>query len=227
MFKKSGMAALSLLASTASLLAGAGVAHAASITFLPNTTSLPGYTTASVLQDFATPQINNGAFAPNTTNPAGTSESVTGNPIVRNRDPLSNLIGQFLMLKNASYTLNFTSGAYAQGVQYLSFLLDNYQPSSASVVLQFVDGSTSGNILAGLAGLSESLASRHGEVVIDQGGAASISAITFTAGTRELAIDEIAAAAPEPAVWLMMILGFGLAGQQLRRRNRMAIPAQT
>jgi len=29
--------------------------------------------------------------------------------------------------------------------------------------------------------------------------------------------DDIAVAAPEPATWLMMILGFGLVGSQLRR----------
>jgi len=29
--------------------------------------------------------------------------------------------------------------------------------------------------------------------------------------------DDIVVAAPEPATWLMMILGFGLVGSQLRR----------
>lgn len=48
---------------------------------------------------------------------------------------------------------------------------------------------------------------------------AATSIILNPGGNAAFLIDSIAVAAPEPATWLMMILGFGLVGSQLRRRK--------
>ncbi len=46
-------------------------------------------------------------------------------------------------------------------------------------------------------------------------------------GTSLFFIDSITAAAPEPAAWSMMILGFGLVGASLRSGRRSKLPAAT
>jgi len=219
---KTGLAALAFLATSVPAFA----VPAATITFYPNAAGAPTYSTASVVQSFATPQVNNANFAANSSNAAGTSEAYTGAASkIRTGGSAVNTVGQYLNLKGATYTLNFDSAGFAQGAQYVSFLLNNYKTTS-SVVLNYVGGGNSGNILSTLAGLGTTASTNHGLIVIDQGSTASIASISFTAGAAaggELAIDQIAAAAPEPAAWLMMILGFGLAGVQLRNRRRAAV----
>lgn len=231
MIKRYALAATMVLVSaTPALAAGA------SIVFLPNTVVQPGYSTAAVVQAFSAPQVvgsqvavSNGAFAdvnpalPNVSSAAGTTDSKglsTGAAIGTGN---ANMVGQFLTIRSGgSYTLNFTSGLYSGGVQYLSFLLDNYKTGASSVILKYADNTFSGNIVASLAGLNNT--ANHGEVVINRDGLSSIVSITFkslAAGdSNGLRIDEIAAATPEPAAWLMMIFGFGLAGAQLRSRRR-------
>ena len=43
---------------------------------------------------------------------------------------------------------------------------------------------------------------------------------TFTTARSSLVISEVAAAVPEPATWLMMILGFGFVGGAMRAKRR-------
>jgi hypothetical protein len=232
MMKRYALAAsLVLVSATPALAAGA------SVVFIPNVVIQPSYSTANVVQAFSTPQVagqqvavNSGAYAdttssfnPNPSSAAGTTDSKPsgfGSTVVVGN---ANMVGQFLNVKSGGgYTLNFTDGIYAGGVQYLSFLLDHYIAGTSSVVLKYADNTFSGNIIASLAGLNNT--NNHGQVVNNQEGVSSIVGITFSSTSSTFAnglnIDEIAAATPEPAAWLMMILGFGLAGAQLRSRRR-------
>jgi hypothetical protein len=45
---------------------------------------------------------------------------------------------------------------------------------------------------------------------------------SFETRTGELSIAPVAAGVPEPGTWALMILGFGVAGVALRRRNTLA-----
>lgn len=190
----------------------ASPASAATISFTANTTTLPSYTTATVIENFQQAGPN---LALNTTNTLGI-ESLSGGGTARiiNSDP--SMVGKFLTIGNgATFALNFGT----QSVQFLSFLIDNYR-STNHVKLTFSDGSTASNILNSLAGLTNG---KSGMVVVDQQGGLGISKIEFQTGSGEnnsFSIDQIAVAAPEPATWGMMLLGFGIVGSQLRRRRR-------
>ena len=48
----------------------------------------------------------------------------------------------------------------------------------------------------------------------------AISSVMFSSTSNSFEIDELASATPEPAVWLLMIGGFGFAGASLRSRRR-------
>ncbi|AYJ88032.1 PEP-CTERM sorting domain-containing protein [Sphingomonas paeninsulae] len=54
------------------------------------------------------------------------------------------------------------------------------------------------------------------------GGGSAIVKAVFGSTQAAFEIDNLVTAAPEPATWGMMILGFGLAGAQLRSRRRSA-----
>ena len=59
-----------------------------------------------------------------------------------------------------------------------------------------------------------------GRVSYDMNNGNSIVKATFSSGSGFWYIDSIAFAAPEASTWAMLILGFGLAGWQLRVRRR-------
>jgi hypothetical protein len=59
-----------------------------------------------------------------------------------------------------------------------------------------------------------------GRVSYDMNGGPSIVKADFSSGSGWWYIDSIAFAAPEVGTWMMMILGFGMAGWQLRVRRR-------
>jgi len=217
---------LGIAAFTLALSATPAFAVGAQIVFLPNTTVQPSYSTAAIVQSFSSPQVSETNFVTNISNAAGTTETTTGNSNnIRVLNNNSTMVGQYLVLRSATYTLNFDNvGQFATGVRYLSFLIGNYKSANDSVVLHFKDGTNTGNILAGLLGLNdESATNSHGMVVINQNQDSAIDSVTFsslnTSGINQFRIDEIAAATPEPAAWLMMIFGFGLVGAQLRRRR--------
>ncbi|MEP7222917.1 MAG: PEPxxWA-CTERM sorting domain-containing protein [Novosphingobium sp.] len=205
---------------------------ASQIIFIPDTKVQPAYSTAAVVQAFSTQQVRETGFVPNISNAAGTTEATNGT--ARSARILDrSLVGNSLVLRDTTfYTLSFdNSGPFAGGVRYLSFLIGNYKSAKDSVFLHYTDGTQSGNILSALLGLNESPAGNHGIVVINRGYDAAIDSITFRsfdAGiANEFRIDEIAAATPEPAAWLMMILGFGLVGAHLRSRRRAGLLAIT
>jgi len=96
-------------------------------------------------------------------------------------------------------------------------VIGNYQ-SSASLFVQYVGGSMGTTNLFTGSGLAPG-ANNYGTILMDANGGTAIRAIQLVATSNEIQIDSIAAAAPEPAAWVMMIFGFGLAGAQLRRRR--------
>ena len=59
-----------------------------------------------------------------------------------------------------------------------------------------------------------------GAVTYTFGAGEILENIMFSSTQTAFEIDSLAFGAPEPAAWLMMILGFGLAGSALRRRKR-------
>lgn len=190
-------------------------AAAATITFTPNTTALPSYTTATVIQAF---EQSGASFAVNTTNTAGT-ESVGGSSRANISPADPSMVNKFLTLGNgASYTLDFGSSP----VQFLAFLIDNYRATN-HVKLRLSDGSTAANVLNAVSGLT---GGDSGLVVIDRQGGAGIAQIEFQTGSgpnNSFSIDEIAVAAPEPATWGMMLLGFGVVGAHIRQRRKSAV----
>lgn len=217
MFKK---AALALAMGTLPMSAHA---QSFSINYSANSNALPSYTTASVIQSFSNSSPNGTAFSGGSL-PLGT-DSATGNV----RTFQSNVSGQaigpipkvgtFLAIGNGAYTINFGSG----GVQFLSFLmggLDSYNTvtlnlrNAGSVVLSGLQIIGGGAIPPGTGSFGLT-----GRVSYDFQGQDALTSIVFSSSQAAFEIDEIAAAVPEPATWLMMLLGFGIAGYSLRRRR--------
>ena len=195
------------------IMAGAlaSPAAAATISFTAGTTdSTPSWTSAQVIESFN----QTGQFLTvGQTNTVGT-ETLSGGGTARISTGNSAMVGKYLTLSNGkSLTLSFGSSP----VQFLSFLIDNYNRAD-QVFLTYTDNVVSQNILSSISGLTFG---RDGAVIIDQQGGRGISKIQFTSSgeNSSFLIDEIAVAAPEPATWGMMLLGFGIVGSQLRRRR--------
>jgi len=154
----------------------------------------------------------------------GTNTSATGGTGVSG--------GYLAVLGGGSYTLDFGTS----GVQFLSFVfggLDTYNKVTLNLsgvasplVLtgaQIIGGSTATALPLGTgqaAGASGNSLGVFGRVSYDAGGAASILSAVFSSSSNTFEIDSIAAAAPEPGTWAMMLLGFGVVGSQLRRRRK-------
>lgn len=236
-------------AAALSLAMAPQAAHALSITYEP-TGALPGYTTATVVQDFSG---SNPAF--------GTFTTASGTTITGSRSPNSNnfvsvvsgtgstplphaqpfgstgTFGSYLAIgpkdqtgnnAAASYTLSFSGTA----VRFLSFVFGSLDQSN-QVKLTLAD-----NTIQTLTG-SQILGGASFPSGVGFGSTAAAGRVSFNFDTQALKsiqflqtdnqftfeIDEIALAAPEPATWAMMLLGFGLVGSQLRRRNRKPVQA--
>jgi hypothetical protein len=218
------------------LLAAAAYAAPANaaqtVTYSPGSYSLPDYTTAGIFQNFEGGAGDGSAFVANaalTTSLGGpASESTTGDVATASGslpgDFLSPQPGanKYLAIQNGSYAINFG----AAGVQFLSFVfgsLDSYN----SVTLNFTSGPSvtyfgkdieTGTNSVGGAGPIANFGDT-GRVSYDMGGGPAITSVVFGSTQAAFEIDDIAAAAPEPAAWALMILGFGLAGAQLRSRR--------
>lgn len=54
---------------------------------------------------------------------------------------------------------------------------------------------------------------------------AKVSSVQFSSSQNAFELDSVAAAVPEPAVWAMLLVGFGLVGVSVRRRNAAVIAA--
>ena len=183
-------------------------------------TQLPTYTTAQVFQNFSTPNANGTQFAVNTTNNTGTTPTVesvlNGADITTRNVAASGFTDDYLSISNlARYTVTFTTP-----VAFFSFVFNGIVQQNR-VTLNFVGGTSqafAGDAILG----SPSVLPAFGRVSYDIGTGPKIASVVFFRqgqGQSTFRFDDLAAAAPEPATWLMMILGFGLVGGQLRRRR--------
>ena len=215
---------------SAVLLAAVSIAPAQAATSIilnSGNTDLPTFTTAAVFQNFNVPTTGVTPFAPNSTvdnsvfAPANVATESTTGLVTRitTRDAgLAGMSQDYLAIANAAtYTVSFLDP-----VAFFSFAF-NIAASpgdNAFVTLNFVDGSETYNGVAAILG-SPSTLPAFGRVSYDVGSGSRITSVTIGkttgANTNRFVVENIAAAVPEPAAWLMMILGFGLVGGQLRR----------
>ena len=225
------LAAVALAAATPAIAAGPEYATI----WNPQSTTLPGYTSATVIQDFeTTPHQPDTNYVPETV-PGVFQESVQiqQNKRVAYFDaPLNGMDGQYIgIINGADYIIELLNG----GVQFFSFAF-NGLTTNDKLTLYFSNGTSQDiighDILTGgeVIGLPNneipSPPDNWGRVSYDMQAGPSIVKAAFTsAGNSTWYIDSIAFAAPEPATWAMLIMGFGLAGWQLRIRRRKAQPA--
>lgn len=198
----------------AAAIAISAPAHAVTIKFEAGVSTLPAWTTATIVQDFDDADLVAGQpFKTGEADSLAITETISGGPgssaVVS--APSGFMASNYLTLSNsASYRVDFGSAQ-----QFVGFLISDYKTSNSLTI-----NGVATNLLTGVTGLT---AGASGLFYIDMGGATGISSITFAsvgngAGNR-MQIDQIASAAPEAATWGMMILGFGVVGMQIRRRR--------
>lgn len=209
----------------ATLLAVASPAYAVTITtiFTPGNSDVPAYiTNPESLRTF------DEVVAPNNTpyvaNPLFNNERTTG--VVRTRNPSDPSApqpsaGTFLVVganraSAGSYSIDFTG-------QVFSFLIGSLDPFN-SVTLNFTGRPaitlTGRQIVTGdTTTPTATTGLTTGRVTYDLGGVGVFTGATFSSTRGAFEFDQLVTAVPEPATWLMMILGFGLVGGQLRRRK--------
>ena len=205
----------------------------------PQDPNIPAYTTADVIQGFDSAPIPGPAgtqyvpeTGPNFSEQIKLQGNGTGNAKVTlyntsnhttpqaNQGLTDNYIG---IIGGADYIINFVTG-----VQFFSFVFNNLD-NNDTLTLTFADGSTktmtAQDILNGgqIIGVKNSdipdTDDDWGRVAYDMLGGPPLISADFSSGSGEWFIDSIAWALPEPGTWAMMILGFGLAGWQLRKRR--------
>lgn len=218
------IAALGMVTMT-SPAAAVEIALPGNVSFVGGTSALPAnlnpaINSQAVLYDFDTHNAGAGTF---TGGPGIFSAAVSG---VAAR-PAFNSTGNFAaVVGGGTYTL-----AFASAVQVFSFVLGSLD-SYNKLQLTYANGNTTtltGGQIVGGSGVSTSvvssgnqgLAATNGRVVYDFGGAdGGLTQVVFSSSSNSFEFDNIATAAPEPAAWGMMIVGFGLAGGALRIRRR-------
>jgi hypothetical protein len=139
---------------------------------------------------------------------------------------LAGMDGQYIGVVNGSdYTIELLNG----GVQFFSFVFNGLSGND-KLTLYFGDGTsqdiigqdilTGGQVIDLPNNQIPAPPNDWGRVSYDMLGGPSIVKAVFSSGQGTWFIDSIAAAAPEPGTWAMMIFGFGLVGWQLRYRRR-------
>lgn len=227
-----------ILTASALVCAISAPAYAVTITttFTPGSSALPIAPAAiEYSQNFTTTNPNGTPYAPDVT----LGESVTG--VVRTfrqsvsgqaakPDVQPNNLGSFLVIgagtdampMPGSFTVDLTATAPARVFSFVLGTLDAFN----SVTLNFANSAsqtfTGGQILVGDQNASTAIGSppASGRVTYDFGTSDFLTSITFASTQRAFEIDSLASAAPEPAAWALMILGFGIVGSALRRRRR-------
>lgn len=203
----------------AAVAAPAQAAVAPTIIFTNGQYGVPAYITNPVnLQTFE-------GFANGQTPPGasflGNVKVRTGSVPGQYLDVDNNPNNKYLAIGSGTYTVAF---AAAQVFSFSLGSLDRYN----SLTLKFSDNTSRSYTGAGIVGLSDPGGSSNffpiigGRVTFDMRGGAGIVGAVFGSTQAAFEIDDLVTAAPEPATWGMMILGFGLAGAQLRSRRRSA-----
>lgn len=205
---------LKKLAIACAALAFTVPAHAVTTEFKLNQATMPDWTTASFIQQFPTlGALNTGVGNTAPISSQALTAGGSANVAAAGAGTFfgDNVGGNFLVLSNKSYTINFSTAQ-----QFIGFLIQDFKGSNSLKI----NGQAT-NLFTGVTGLDNGA---DGLFYIDMEGAAGITSITFGStqpgvGNR-MQIDQIASAAPEPATWGMMIVGFGIIGSQLHRRRR-------
>lgn len=222
--------ALAVLACVTASAAHAQVAPR--IWFDPGASSLPSYTTATVFQSFAasaagTPYIGTtgqstevmgGGFW---VDGAGAADVVAGR--ISTQDTDDNLLS--LRSNFGNYGVGF--GFLGQPQQYFSFELSGL---AQNVFVRVSYGNTAQNrVEYNSAALGLGSGQIFGRLNFDTRGTGAIYDVQIfnvaPSGGSALLVDNFAAAAPEPATWALMILGFGAAGVAMRRSRKKVIVA--
>lgn len=219
------IAALGMVTMTSPAVAVEVALPASSVSFVGGASPLPANLDPSknsqaVLYDFDTHNAGAGIFSSGSGTFAAGVSGVAARPAFNSEGNFAAVIG------GGTYTL-----AFASAVQVFSFALGSLD-SFNSLLLTYANGSTTtltGGQIVGGSGVStavissgnQDINSTNGRVVYDFGGAnGGLSQVVFSSPSNSFEFDNIATAAPEPATWGMMILGFGLAGGALRIRRR-------
>ena len=127
--------------------------------------------------------------------------------------------GKYLSIANGeSYTLNF-----ATPLRSLAFSLGSFNPGYRVTLVRGNDDVTTltGAQIVGSAADWGTLSNGYVRYDTGTGPDTTIKSVTFsiTAGGQFFEIDNIYGAVPEPAMWAMLIGGFGMAGVALRKRR--------
>lgn len=217
------IAALGMVTMT-SPAAAAEIALPGNVSFVGGTSTLPAnlnpaINSQAVLYDFDTHNAGAGTFTVGSgIFPAAGMSGVAAHPAFNSEGNFAAVVG------GGTYTL-----AFASAVQVFSFALGSLD-SYNTLQLKYFDGNTTtltgGQIIGGvstsvMSSGNQGLAATNGRVVYDFGGAdGGLTQVVFSSSSNSFEFDNIATAAPEPAAWGMMIVGFGLAGGALRIRRR-------
>lgn len=127
----------------------------------------------------------------------------------------------YLEIKNGTYTREFAPGT----VRAFSFLFEGLDDGTSNNISSLTVNLSAGDPVV-FGDLQDVLGGGLGRAYVDTGGSRSIISLVFRGFARDggnaaqYNIDGFATAAPEPATWGMLILGFGMAGLGLRNRNR-------
>lgn len=205
--------------------------HPYTVIWSPQSIALPAWTSATIIETFTTPGgVNNTDYVPKTV-PGVFQESVK---IQQNKRvalfdvPLAGMTGQYIGIVNgAEYTIDLLSAA---GARFFSFAFNNLGQND-KLTLYYANGTSQDIVGFDILNGPSIIGGQNpqdvpdqpndwGRVSYDMGSNSPITKATFSSGSGTWYIDSIAWAAPEPATWALMILGFGLAGWQIRRRRR-------
>jgi hypothetical protein len=145
----------------------------------------------------------------------------TGQTVVKTTGTIpTGFDGNYLQVKGATGTNNpgYFTQTLSTSAQAFSFLFSDVTATGTSLKLNFVGGGSETFNLYTAAGNRAS-----GRLTIYRNGGTNpnISSVVFGSVSSSVLynIDSLASAAPEPAAWALMLIGFGMAGAALRRRS--------
>jgi len=198
--------------------AGAVVAPKPKVLFQAGTTKVPSWTTATVFQNFESAKLNT-VFDPYYKATSG-KLAAGGTWKETSRTSFVSYAG-YVAGEGQSKTLT-ALGNYAVSFslpqQYLSFVIQApaIDSSILNLVLSFENGTSARYTSLASLGIGGFASLLGGRVNFDMGGQSGIKSFSIRGAT----IDDLASAAPEPATWGMMILGFGMLGAAMRRQRK-------
>lgn len=198
-----------------------GAQAAVSITFNPGGSAAFNAPIDSgvLVADFGTPAGNLQPYGgPGVFSPGGGGVFVTNVGGQAARPAFGSTGGYAAVFNGGSFAINFAAS------QVFSFTLGSLDPSN-NVRLLFANNTFIDYLGPVLNGAltengNQTVNTQNGRVIFDAQGGSSIVGAVFTSGQNSFEFDNIVTAVPEPGTWAMMILGFGIAGWQLRARRK-------